>query len=85
MKITNLSEHKTPTAWKTGDFYLTDKGELKRVGYSREHGFFVISLDGDGDWSNKYYFRELKSLVSQMKSFGMTRVKIKEIVVEENK
>ena len=86
MKITNLSKNKKDVEWKLGDYFLTN-GNLRRIDYMEGKGFYVMAITEDAssaDNSRKVF----KSTASQLagdfsKSFDMTKVRIKEVIVEE--
>lgn len=86
MKITNRTAQTGQTTWKVGDFYLLDNGELRQIGHIKGKGYFVLGIE-DGytnDFEAKYYWKTVDALVKDHgRDYGMTKVKIAEIIVEE--
>ena len=86
MKITNLSENKKDVEWKLGDYFLTN-GDLRRIDYMEGKGFYVMAITEDAnsaDNSRKVFKNTASQLAGDFsKSFDMTKVRIKEVIVEE--
>lgn len=87
MKITNLSENKKDVEWKLGDYFLTGNGGLRRIDYMVGKGFYILAITDNPENANnstKIFKDTVAQLVRDFSSdFDMTKVRIKEVIVEE--